>query len=325
MQNKPQTPKESEDPVIVVEALTAGFDESTILENVSFSVRRGEILCIVGGSGCGKSTLLKHMIGLIRPKAGRVLVGAADIAEAYNAEYLHTDVPTYDDDTETALALPLFWKLAPPELEPALVDRLLTRLRQHGNHVTTGMIGTKYLVDALAAAGRDDVVWMLVNRKGFPGWHYLLRDDMTSMVEHWGRGDGSYNHVALGAVDAWFYQGLAGIRVDEARPGYEHFAIRPYVPEGLLSHVEAEVETIRGTIRSAWRREGDTVRFDISVPANTTATVVLPCAGRVSESGTVLFDRQVCGQVDGVTDVHAGNGTVTMEVAAGTYAFVCGG
>jgi len=73
--------KESEDPVIVVEALTAGFDESTILENVSFTVRRGEILCIVGGSGCGKSTLLKQMIGLIRPKAGRVLVGAADIAD----------------------------------------------------------------------------------------------------------------------------------------------------------------------------------------------------------------------------------------------------
>ena len=81
MQNKPQTSKESEDPVIVVEALTAGFDESTILENVSFSVRRGEILCIVGGSGCGKSTLLKQMIGLIRPKAGRVLVGTAAIAD----------------------------------------------------------------------------------------------------------------------------------------------------------------------------------------------------------------------------------------------------
>lgn len=250
---------------------------------------------------------------------------AADIAEAYNAEYLHTDVPTYDDDTETALALPLFWKLAPPDLELALVDRLLTRLRQHGNHVTTGMIGTKYLVDALAAAGRDDVVWMLVNQKGFPGWHYLLRDDMTSMVEHWGRGDGSYNHPALGSVDAWFYQGLAGIRVDETRPGYKHVTIRPFVPDALVSHVEAEVETIRGTIRSAWRCDGDSVRFDITVPANTTATVVLPCAGRVSESGTVLFDRQVRGQVDGVTDVHAGNGTVVMEVAAGTYKFECGG
>jgi phospholipid/cholesterol/gamma-HCH transport system ATP-binding protein len=67
-------------PVIAVEGLTARFGEETILENVSFEVRRGEILCIVGGSGCGKSTLLKHMIGLLRPAAGKVLVEGVDIA-----------------------------------------------------------------------------------------------------------------------------------------------------------------------------------------------------------------------------------------------------
>jgi phospholipid/cholesterol/gamma-HCH transport system ATP-binding protein len=65
-----------------VEGLTARFGEETILENVSLEVFRGEILCIVGGSGCGKSTLLKHMIGLIRPAAGRVLVAGVDIAAA---------------------------------------------------------------------------------------------------------------------------------------------------------------------------------------------------------------------------------------------------
>jgi phospholipid/cholesterol/gamma-HCH transport system ATP-binding protein len=70
------------EPVIVVEGLTARFGEETILEKVTFEVRRGEILCIVGGSGCGKSTLLKHMIGLIRPAAGKVFVGGVDIATA---------------------------------------------------------------------------------------------------------------------------------------------------------------------------------------------------------------------------------------------------
>jgi phospholipid/cholesterol/gamma-HCH transport system ATP-binding protein len=70
----------SDDPVIEVEGLTARFGETTILENVNLKVLRGEILCIVGGSGCGKSTLLKHMIGLIRPDAGRIIVGGDDIA-----------------------------------------------------------------------------------------------------------------------------------------------------------------------------------------------------------------------------------------------------
>jgi phospholipid/cholesterol/gamma-HCH transport system ATP-binding protein len=69
-----------DDPVIVVEGLSACFGGTTVLENVNIEVLPGEILCIVGGSGCGKSTLLKHMIGLFRPDAGRVIVGGEDIS-----------------------------------------------------------------------------------------------------------------------------------------------------------------------------------------------------------------------------------------------------
>ncbi len=74
------------EPVITVEGLTANFGETTVLENVSLEVFGGEILCIIGGSGCGKSTLLKHMIGLIRPAAGRVIIGKTDIAAADDEE-----------------------------------------------------------------------------------------------------------------------------------------------------------------------------------------------------------------------------------------------
>jgi len=66
-------------PVILVEGLTASFGDDVIFENVNFQVYRGEILVILGGSGCGKSTLLKHMIGLYRPAAGRVLVNGVDV------------------------------------------------------------------------------------------------------------------------------------------------------------------------------------------------------------------------------------------------------
>jgi phospholipid/cholesterol/gamma-HCH transport system ATP-binding protein len=69
----------SQDPIIVVDGLTARFGEDTVFERVSFQVNRGEILVILGGSGCGKSTLLKHLIGLYRPAAGRVLLNGIDI------------------------------------------------------------------------------------------------------------------------------------------------------------------------------------------------------------------------------------------------------
>jgi phospholipid/cholesterol/gamma-HCH transport system ATP-binding protein len=80
MEGKKEMLKDLGDPIIDVEELTARFGETTILERVNLKVFRGEILCIVGGSGCGKSTLLKHMIGLIRPAAGRIMVGNDDIA-----------------------------------------------------------------------------------------------------------------------------------------------------------------------------------------------------------------------------------------------------
>lgn len=69
-------------PPIVVENLTAAYGERTVLENVSFTVQRGERFIIVGGSGCGKTTLLRHLIGLQRPVRGRVLIDGEDIAQA---------------------------------------------------------------------------------------------------------------------------------------------------------------------------------------------------------------------------------------------------
>jgi len=70
------------DPIIRVEGLTAGYEGNTILENINFTVDRGEVFVILGGSGCGKSTLLKHMIGLYDVQAGHVYIEGRDIVTA---------------------------------------------------------------------------------------------------------------------------------------------------------------------------------------------------------------------------------------------------
>ena len=67
-------------PIIQVRDLTARYGEETILEGVSFDVFEGEVFVILGGSGCGKSTLLKHLIGLIRPYSGQVIIDGDDIS-----------------------------------------------------------------------------------------------------------------------------------------------------------------------------------------------------------------------------------------------------
>lgn len=59
-------------PAIQVENLVCGYDEKVVLQDINFSVKKGELFFVIGGSGCGKSTLLRHMIGLNRPLAGSV-------------------------------------------------------------------------------------------------------------------------------------------------------------------------------------------------------------------------------------------------------------
>lgn len=75
------------EPVIIqVEGLTMGFGSMIVMENLDFTVQRGEVFVILGGSGSGKSTLLKHMIGLYRPLSGRILIDGADMTRAEGAE-----------------------------------------------------------------------------------------------------------------------------------------------------------------------------------------------------------------------------------------------
>ena len=76
------------DILIRVENLTVGYDDNVVLKDISFEVKRGEVFVILGGSGCGKSTLLKHLIGLYRPMAGRILIDGDDIATAEGADRL---------------------------------------------------------------------------------------------------------------------------------------------------------------------------------------------------------------------------------------------
>ena len=74
------------EPVIRVENLTAGYDETVILHDLNFEVFAGEVFVILGGSGCGKTTLLKHMIGLNPPLAGRVVIDGSDFTSAPDDE-----------------------------------------------------------------------------------------------------------------------------------------------------------------------------------------------------------------------------------------------
>jgi len=76
------------DPIIVVEDLVAKYGDRTVLDGVSFTVRRGEIFVILGGSGSGKTTVLRNLVGLMRPASGRILINGEDFTSMSDGEQI---------------------------------------------------------------------------------------------------------------------------------------------------------------------------------------------------------------------------------------------
>jgi alpha-L-rhamnosidase len=95
----------------------------------------------------------------------------------------------------------------------------------------------------------------------------------------------SFNHYAYGAIGQWLYTYVAGIKIDELRPGYKHFFLAPH-PGGGLQHARATFDSMYGTIRSSWRLDGEKVTYEFEIPANTTATVILPGSNEPLELGS---------------------------------------
>jgi alpha-L-rhamnosidase len=204
-----------------------------------------------------------------------------DIVAAFNRAYVGAD-GFVEGDTQTVYLLALHMELVPDELRERAAERLVADIERHDWHLTTGFIGVGLLCPVLTEAGYADVAYRLLLNETFPSWGYSIRHGATTIWERW---DGwteehgfqtpmmnSFNHYSLGSVAQWLYEYVAGIR--PARPGYEHVLIAP--EPGPLEWARATYRSVRGPITSAWRQDGDVFRLDVEIPANVTATVILP-------------------------------------------------
>jgi alpha-L-rhamnosidase len=244
------------------------------------------------------STSYYYQITLLLSKFARI-TGRKDDAAAYgqlaekirssiNAHLFDKTTGLYANGSQTALSTMLCQDIVPAGEKQRVLDNLVRAIAQNDNHLDVGMIGSKHLLNALSQNGLADLAFTIASRRTQPSWGWWLLQGETTFQEEWGLGP-SRNHIFLGEIVAWFFKALAGIQVDPDRPGFEHIIIRPNFVRGL-SYANASVETVHGKVSSAWKRVGDTVVFDLTIPPNATATVYLP-DGKVHEvkAGTYHF------------------------------------
>jgi len=202
------------------------------------------------------------------------------IVDAFNYTYINEN-GEMTSDTQTACVLALWFDLA-KNREPVI--KQLLRLVNEKGHLTTGFVGTPYLLPLLSSLGETKLAYDLILRKEFPSWLYPVTKGATTMWERWNgiRPDGefadvgmnSFNHYAYGAVGAWMYENMAGIRPDGDSPAYEKILFAPETDE-RLSFVKASIKTKRGEILSQWSRTDEGTEYTFIVPEGSTARAII--------------------------------------------------
>jgi hypothetical protein len=215
--------------------------------------------------------------------------------------------------SQCANSLPLVMDIAEAPARAAIVDNIVTDVQ--GKGLTTGDIGYRYLLRALADGGRSDVIYALNNQSAKPGYGYQLKLGRTSLAETWD-GKASQDHFMLGQINEWFYHDLAGIQDDQAGTGFKKIVIKPAIV-GDLDEVNASYDSISGRISSHWKRNGKNLILQVTVPPNTIATVFVPTANvpSVQEGGRDAL------QALGVRHLTGVSGCAVYQVGSGEYTF----
>ena len=194
-------------------------------------------------------------------------------------------------DTQTAIVLILHFGIAEESERPRLTAELIRLIREAGGVMTTGFVGTPYILHALSENGQTDLAFELLFNERSPSWLYSVMRGATTMWEHWNsiREDGSFwstsmnsfNHYAYGAVFDWIFGVSSGIKPIE--PGYRKIAFAPH-PDKRLGFADASIETALGRVALSWKYVGEAVRYAIEVPSGASAVFTLP-SGRSFELG----------------------------------------
>jgi alpha-L-rhamnosidase len=247
---------------------------------------------------------------------------AQKIKLAFNTKFFNTKNNSYGNNTVTANVLPLAFDMVPKKLEANVFQNIVHEVEvTYNGHISTGVIGTQFLMRTLSAYGRTDLAYKLASNTTYPSWGYMVKNGATTIWELWNGNTAdpkmnSQNHVMLlGDLLIWYYENMAGIKSNPATPGFKQIIMKPDFEAGL-NYVNASYESIYGLIKSNWKRSKTNLVWKITIPANASALVYLPTTNasdvkvnneKVSKSYQIEKNKLVLELPSGSYEINANN------------------
>lgn len=237
---------------------------------------------------------------------------APKVKAAFNKKFYHPDTKLYGSGSQTANAMSIYLGLTESGEKAAVYERLIADLKKNNYVLTAGDIGYHYLVKVLSEGGNGDILFKMNNRNDVPGYGYQLAHGASALTESWpALRNVSNNHLMLGHLMEWFYEGIGGIKQEENSTAYRNTVIAPQFP-GDLRHAEASYQSPYGKIATRWEKKGDMIQLEVGIPVNTEARIVLPVKNyaEVKENGSpVSQSKQIKMLKDG------------LKIGSGNYVF----
>nr|WP_240982152.1 alpha-L-rhamnosidase [Streptomyces sp. S3(2020)] len=206
---------------------------------------------------------------------------AASARTAFNNDYFSTATSTYRTTSEarflqTNNVLPVAFGITPAVNRRAVVDAVAADVVARGNHLGTGVLGTKWLFRVLTRYGHLDTAYEAATQRTAPGYGEWMVNGATTLWEQWTASPRSKGHPFLGTAEDWLLADIAGLA--QTGGATTEVVVKPHMPTSL-QRASTSFQTNGGTVSVSWKRKNGELTLTVEVPVNRTGTIYVPMTG----------------------------------------------
>lgn len=247
--------------------------------------------------------------------------------DQYNQSYLTYRTSRYWANTQTAHIIPMAVGLTPLSYIQRVIKFIASDIIKNGNHPSTGVLSTQFLLPLLSENGEHELAYKLMNQQTHPSLGYMVKQGSSEIWGSWDKENEALYQLAFASCGEWVYSYLVGIRPDPKVPGFKHSIIDPN-PAGDLKWAEASIYTSYGLLKTKWEKTSKGLQVDVVIPTNTTSTLMFQVksskkAEIIYGSNSIVKNGKVTDQCPKFIKFRGFNANMAViDVGSGHYQFI---